>query len=64
MTVSKSGIDAALGVSEVWRYDGERLPFYVLQAEGYVEIQESSVLPSLLSASQLSHFLTVGMPFK
>jgi Uma2 family endonuclease len=56
-SLSKFGIYGALGVPEVWRYDGERLQFYVLQAEGYVEVQDSSVLP-LLSASQLLHFLS------
>ena len=55
-SLSKFGIYGALGVPEVWRYDGERLRFYVLQAEGYREIQDSSVLPPL-SASQLWHFL-------
>ena len=55
-SLSKFGLYGALGVPEVWRYDGERLQFYVLQAEGYREIQDSSVLPSL-SASQLLHFL-------
>jgi Uma2 family endonuclease len=55
-SLSKFGIYGALGVPEVWRFDGERLQFYVLQAEGYVEVQDSSVLPPL-SASQLLHFL-------
>lgn len=55
-SLSKFGIYGALGGPEVWRYDGERLRFYVLQAEGDREIQDSSVLPPL-SASQLLHFL-------
>lgn len=55
-SLSKFGIYGALGVPEVWRYDGERLRFYVRQAKGYREVQDSSVLPPL-SASQLLHFL-------
>jgi Uma2 family endonuclease len=56
-SLSKFGIYGALGVPEVGQYDGERLQFYVLQAEGYIEVQDSSVLPPL-SASQLLHFLS------
>ena len=56
-SLNKFGIYGALGVPEVWRYNGERLQFYVLQTEGYVEVQDSSVLPPL-SASQLSHFVS------
>lgn len=56
-SLGKFGIYSALGVPEVWHYDGERLRFYVLAADAYVEVQESAVLPPL-SASQLSQFLS------
>lgn len=56
-SLNKFGIYGALGVPEVWRYDGEQLRFYVLQADAYAEVQLSSVLPPL-SASQLSQFLS------
>ncbi|ETW93093.1 MAG: hypothetical protein ETSY1_40725 [Candidatus Entotheonella factor] len=56
-SLNKFDIYSALGVPEVWRYDGERLRFYVLQADTYIEIQESLALPPL-SASQLSHVLS------
>ncbi len=56
-SLNKFGIYSALGVPEVWRYDGEQVRFYVLQAEGYVEVQESIVLP-LLSAAQILHVLS------
>lgn len=56
-SLGKFGIYRALGVPEVWRYDGERLRFYVLEADAYIEVQDSSVLPPL-SASQLSQFLS------
>ena len=39
----KFGIYSVLGVPEVWRYDGERLRFYVLQGEGYVEVAHSAL---------------------
>lgn len=55
-SINKLGVYSALGVPEVWRYDGEQLRFYVLQDDAYVEVQESSVLPPL-SAAQLSHVL-------
>ena len=56
-SLNKFGIYGALGVPEVWRYDGERLRFYVLQAEGYVEVQESVALPPL-TAAQVLHVLS------
>ncbi len=56
-SLNKFGIYSALGVPEVWRYDGEQLQFYVLQADGYAEVQDSMVLAPL-SASQLAHVLS------
>jgi Uma2 family endonuclease len=40
-------IFAALGVREVWRFDGERLSVHVLAAGGYGESQVSRALPWL-----------------
>lgn len=56
-SLRKFGIYHALGVPEVWRYDGDILRFYVLQSEDYVEVQESAVLAPL-SVTQISHFLS------
>ena len=55
-SLNKFGIFSAFGVPEIWRYNGEKLQFYVLQAEGYVEVQVSSVLPPL-SATEILQVL-------
>jgi Uma2 family endonuclease len=46
-SLKKFPIHAALGVSEVWRYDGKVCRFYVLSDGQYVEIQSSNFLPDL-----------------
>ncbi len=38
-------IFAAFGVPEVWRYDGERVSLWRLEAGGYVEAERSAALP-------------------
>jgi Uma2 family endonuclease len=43
----KFPIYAALGVSEVWRYDGETIQVYHLRNGEYVETNASEVLPGL-----------------
>ena len=40
-------IFAAFGVAEVWRYDGERVSIWRLQAGRYVEAESSTALPPL-----------------
>jgi Uma2 family endonuclease len=42
-------IFAAVGVPEVWRYDGARVAFYRLAAGRYEEIERSAALPPLTS---------------
>jgi len=49
-------IFAAIGISEVWRYDGERVRFYALDGGIYREVESSAVLPPLTSA-QATRFL-------
>ncbi len=44
-SVSKFAIYAELGVSEVWRYDGETLHVCVNDGGRFVEVAQSSVLP-------------------
>jgi len=41
---------AAIGVSEIWRYDGERVRFHRLEGSAYSPIEESSVLPPMTAA--------------
>jgi Uma2 family endonuclease len=49
-------IYAALGVPEVWRFDGEQLLIYVLQNGSY-ERQEQSQVLSILRSNELLKFL-------
>lgn len=53
---SKLPIYAALGVSEVWRFDGKVLTIHRLDGEQYVEAQRSGQLP-ILSGEILTRFL-------
>jgi Uma2 family endonuclease len=55
-SVSKLGIYAALGVPELWLYDGEVLRIYRLERDEYVGSETSLALP-LLSSTVLSQFL-------
>jgi Uma2 family endonuclease len=54
--ISKIPIYAALGVPEVWRYDGESLTLYHLRDGQYLLADASQALPILTSAV-LSQFL-------
>jgi Uma2 family endonuclease len=50
-SINKLPIYAQIGVPEVWRYDGERLGIFKLGDEGYVEVPESTALPTLKSST-------------
>lgn len=50
-------IYAALGVPEVWRYDGERLRIHILSDEGHYEQHERSVALPLLPPEEVERFL-------
>ncbi|NER05264.1 MAG: Uma2 family endonuclease [Okeania sp. SIO3C4] len=50
-------IYAALGIREIWRFDGENLFIYCLQNGNYQEQEQSNVLP-ILSKSVILNFLT------
>ena len=59
--VAKQPIYAALGVGEIWRYDGAR--FRVLRRTedgGYVEKQESGCFPDL-PLEQFNRFVQIGL---
>jgi Uma2 family endonuclease len=49
-SLKKLRIYAALGVAEVWRYDGEKMQMYKLKDEKYFEILSSNILPGLTGA--------------
>lgn len=55
-SLNKFPISAAIGIPEVWRYDGERLRMYRLDAGEYREIATSVALPPL-TAVQATVFL-------
>jgi Uma2 family endonuclease len=62
-SLNKFGIYRALGIPEVWRFDGETLRLYVLHGEDYSEMQHSTVLPQFPVAtlrSCLQQRATVG----
>lgn len=54
--INKFNIYAALGVGELWRYNGEILKFYQLVASEYIEIKSSIAFP-LISVSEMNRFI-------
>ena len=55
-SVNKSGIYSALGVPELWRYNGRVLKFYQLRDGQYVECEFSIAFP-IVSVTEMSGFL-------
>ncbi|MEH2352420.1 Uma2 family endonuclease [Nostoc sp.] len=55
-SVNKFNIYAALGVGELWRYNGEVLKFYQLVESQYIEIKLSIAFP-LISVSDMNRFI-------
>lgn len=55
-SLSKFPLYAALGVPEIWRYDGNALTMYRLEQKQYVPVPSSAALP-LLEARSLTGFL-------
>ncbi|QYX30658.1 Uma2 family endonuclease [Sphaerospermopsis torques-reginae] len=55
-SVNKLNIYAALGVFELWRYDGEVLQFYKLLEGNYIEINFSVAFP-VISVSDMTRFI-------
>jgi Uma2 family endonuclease len=55
-SVNKFNIYAALGVSELWRYDGGVLQFYQLVENKYIETNISVAFP-VISASDMNKFI-------
>lgn len=53
---SKLAIYAALGVPEIWRYDGHELTIHLLQEDQYIAADTSQALP-MLSGHILTDFL-------
>lgn len=55
-SLNKFPIYARIGVTEVWRHDGEAAKVFELQENGYEEAAESTILPPL-SGPVLSRFV-------
>jgi len=55
-SVNKLGIYSALGITELWRYDGQNLKFYQLIEGQYVECKFSIAFP-IVSVSEISRFI-------
>ncbi len=55
-SLNRFRIFAAVGVSEVWRYDGERVSMFRLENEEYSEVSASVALPPL-TAAKVTEFL-------
>lgn len=55
-SVNKLGIYSALGVPELWKYDGKELKFYRLEVEEYRERDVSLAFP-LISVEDMSNFM-------
>jgi Uma2 family endonuclease len=58
-SVSKFPLYAALGVPELWRYDGAALTMYHLKDREYLPVS-SSVALRVLDAATLTHFLNLS----
>ncbi|MGK7944117.1 MAG: Uma2 family endonuclease [Microcystaceae cyanobacterium] len=55
-SLDRLGIHQALGIGEIWRFDGEKLFIYGLENGSYQEKEKSQVLP-ILSKSVIVTFL-------
>ncbi|RCJ39011.1 hypothetical protein A6769_08235 [Nostoc punctiforme NIES-2108] len=55
-SVNKLRIYSTLGVTELWRYDGQNLKFYQLIEGQYVECKFSIAFP-IISVSEISRFI-------
>jgi Uma2 family endonuclease len=55
-SIKQLSLYAALGVGEVWRYDGTVLKFYQLQSGGYVSVDRSPTFP-ILAPDRVLEFL-------
>jgi Uma2 family endonuclease len=59
-SLDRAGIYAALGVPEIWRFDGESLRVYQLQRDGtYTQLTSSPIFP-FLPLEALVRFATQG----
>lgn len=62
-SLNKFPLFAALGIPEVWRYDGAQVRIFRLEGEAYQEQAESTVLPKV-TGEVLTRFLAEDKQFK
>jgi Uma2 family endonuclease len=58
-SLNRMNIFAAIGIPEVWRYDGEKLTIYLLENNEY-QISESSVVLPSVESERISKLVEVG----
>ena len=58
-SINRMSIFAAIGIPEVWRYDGKKLIFYLLENNQYSISEKSSALP-LVESAKLLELVEVG----
>lgn len=58
-SLDKFPIYSALGIPELWIYDGKKLTFYELEGKKYHQISNSRALPQL-SSEKLAEFLKIS----
>jgi Uma2 family endonuclease len=54
--IDKNSLYASIGVLEFWRYDGQKLQIYVLEANKYIDCDRSPTFP-WIQKSYLYNFL-------
>ena len=62
-SLNKFSIFAALGIPELWRYDGERVSIWKLETHDYHELAESQLL-SKVTGAVLTELLEAGRQMK
>ena len=62
-SLNKFPIFAALGIPELWRYDGERVSIWKLETQDYHELAESQLL-SKVTGAVLTELLEAGRQMK
>jgi Uma2 family endonuclease len=58
-SLNRMSIFAAIGIPEIWRYDGEKLIIYLLENNRCRESETSAVLPRV-NARRLSKLVATG----
>lgn len=58
-SLNRMSIFAAVGIAEVWRFDGERLSIYLLKDGKYFESKSSAALPRA-SSRRMSQLIEAG----